>query len=157
MNRRELLDALTAVRPALAAQNFLPVLSHFCFTGDTVYTFDDIVMMHAVDDPSDTTAFTARLDHDNPNTKWILVDSKTGSCTVSRQAPKSWRSLRHQMPRSKARQTILLSCRSAWGKTTKQPIHGLMVWTRSLPRRRSVKSRDTSWSLLIQEHTAFTS
>lgn len=48
MNRNDLLAALKICRPALASNDLIPVLSHYCFDGDRVFAYND-VMCIAVD------------------------------------------------------------------------------------------------------------
>jgi DNA polymerase III sliding clamp (beta) subunit (PCNA family) len=43
LKRGEVSDALALVRPAVGRGLFVPVLSHFCFTGDEVVGYDDLI------------------------------------------------------------------------------------------------------------------
>jgi len=45
MDRKELLDVLNDVSPALSGKDFVPVFSCFCFDGDNVTAFDDVVAL----------------------------------------------------------------------------------------------------------------
>lgn len=47
MERKQFLDTLKLVEPALTTRELLPACSCFCFTGDTVYAFDDTVALIA--------------------------------------------------------------------------------------------------------------
>lgn len=49
-NRQDLLDALNLAKPALAVQEFIPVLTHYCFDRATVSAFNDVLAIQlAVD------------------------------------------------------------------------------------------------------------
>jgi hypothetical protein len=50
MNREELVTALKKCRPALASNDLIPVLSHYCFDKDRVFAYND-VMCIAVEVP----------------------------------------------------------------------------------------------------------
>lgn len=41
MNRRDFLDTLELVNPALARDNAVPIFSNFCFNGSTVFAYND--------------------------------------------------------------------------------------------------------------------
>lgn len=43
VEREKLLDVLITVKPALAVQQFVPVLGCFCFTGGNVYAYNDTI------------------------------------------------------------------------------------------------------------------
>lgn len=43
MKRTEVLDTLSVVHPALAANDLIPVLSHYWFTGDRVMAYNDVI------------------------------------------------------------------------------------------------------------------
>lgn len=43
MKRQNLLEALDLVKPALSGQDFIPILSHFVFDGESVYAYDDVL------------------------------------------------------------------------------------------------------------------
>lgn len=43
IDRKQLVDDLSLVKPALGRGAFVPVLSHFCFDGETVTAYDDVV------------------------------------------------------------------------------------------------------------------
>lgn len=47
MNRKHLLDTLTNVRPALSTKEFIEVFTCFCFTGDSVFAYDDLIAIKA--------------------------------------------------------------------------------------------------------------
>ena len=47
MNRSELLNTLGIVQPALAANDLLPVLTHYWFTGDEVMAYNDVIALSA--------------------------------------------------------------------------------------------------------------
>lgn len=47
MDRKELLDKLTNVRPALATKDFIEVFTCFCFTGESVFAYDDLISIKA--------------------------------------------------------------------------------------------------------------
>jgi DNA polymerase III sliding clamp (beta) subunit (PCNA family) len=47
MNRTELLNTLKQVEPALATKDFIPVYACLCFTGKTVFAYDDVVALEA--------------------------------------------------------------------------------------------------------------
>lgn len=47
MNRQKLLGALKVCRPALASNDLIPVLSHFCFDGGVVFAYNDITCISA--------------------------------------------------------------------------------------------------------------
>lgn len=42
MKTADLMFALNAAKTSLVGVDFIPILSHFCFTGDTVYAYDDV-------------------------------------------------------------------------------------------------------------------
>ena len=42
MKTADLLFALNAAKTSLVGVDFIPILSHFCFAGDTVYAYDDV-------------------------------------------------------------------------------------------------------------------
>ena len=52
MNRQELQEALNLCKSSLSTQEFIPVLTHFCFTGESVYAYNDFQCIE-VDFPSD--------------------------------------------------------------------------------------------------------
>lgn len=41
INRNDLIDVLSKIKPALSTQDFLPILSCFCFTEDSIYAYND--------------------------------------------------------------------------------------------------------------------
>lgn len=47
MQRTELLKTLDKVRPALSTRDFLPIMSHYCFTGDSVFAYNDTMAISA--------------------------------------------------------------------------------------------------------------
>lgn len=42
MHREDLIQKLTQARPFLMGQNFIPILNHFCFDGDSVTAYNDV-------------------------------------------------------------------------------------------------------------------
>lgn len=45
MDRKQLVETLKKVEPALAARNEIPVLASFCFNGETVHAFNKIIAL----------------------------------------------------------------------------------------------------------------
>lgn len=43
MNRLDLQDALSMVKAGLSSAEFIPVMTHFCFDGETVHAFNDVI------------------------------------------------------------------------------------------------------------------
>ncbi len=48
MERNALVDTLEIVKPALSKEELLPILTHFCFTGDEVFAYNDIIAIKSV-------------------------------------------------------------------------------------------------------------
>lgn len=42
VNRKALVSALKKIKPAIASQDHIPVMRHFCFTGRDVYAYDEV-------------------------------------------------------------------------------------------------------------------
>jgi len=42
MEREELLEVLSLCKGSLSAQEFIPIQTHFCFTGNSVYAYNDV-------------------------------------------------------------------------------------------------------------------
>lgn len=42
VDRKKLLDVLTAVKPSLSSQDHIPVMTHFCFTKNRVHAYNEI-------------------------------------------------------------------------------------------------------------------
>lgn len=47
MERKQFLSALSMVKPALSNQDFIPILSHFCFDGESVTAHNDVMALRA--------------------------------------------------------------------------------------------------------------
>jgi len=45
MDRKELVKALKTVKPALAQKDYIPILNHYCFTGDRLFAYDDVLFI----------------------------------------------------------------------------------------------------------------
>jgi DNA polymerase III sliding clamp (beta) subunit (PCNA family) len=43
IGRKELLDCLNIVKPALSSRDFIPIFTYFCFDGDNVIAYDDLI------------------------------------------------------------------------------------------------------------------
>lgn len=43
MNRLDLQDALSMVKAGLSSAEFIPVMTHFCFDGETVHAYNDVI------------------------------------------------------------------------------------------------------------------
>lgn len=46
INRKKLLDSLNLVKPALAVKDYIPILTHFMFSGESINAYNDILSIN---------------------------------------------------------------------------------------------------------------